>query len=82
MVVNNFALLGRTCINMEICDLLSFDFGREDLSGNGSLFTMCEADADLRVFIRKMLIEKLIDRYFSGSVQDKSTKKKRTKTPE
>lgn len=34
------------------------------------------------VFIRKMLIEKLIDRYFSGSVQDKSTKKKRTKTPE
>ena len=34
------------------------------------------------VFIRKMLIEKLIDRYFSGSAQSKNPKKKKKEPPQ
>ena len=34
------------------------------------------------VFIRKMLIEKLIDRYFSGSDQGKNPKKKKKEPPQ
>ena len=34
------------------------------------------------VFIRKMLIEQLIDRYFSGSNQGKNPKKKKKEPPQ